>query len=93
MGEAMNILKDALKEAQAAEDLRIALADEEHWNKFGNNPNAIAQKTLRDEFAAAALTGLLAHSEDEVGKPVGKREMVWEAAYRIADKMLEQREL
>jgi hypothetical protein len=47
------------------------------------NTPPIDQITLRDYFAAAALTGLLSD---------GDRKSAVENAYAIADKMLEERE-
>jgi len=47
------------------------------------NTPPIDQITLRDYFAAAALTGLLAN---------GDRKSAVENAYAMADKMLEERE-
>lgn len=47
------------------------------------NTPPIDQITLRDYFAAAALTGLLAN---------GDRKTAVENAYAIADKMLEERQ-
>jgi hypothetical protein len=47
------------------------------------NTPPIDQITLRDFFAAAALTGLLAD---------GDRKSAVENAYAMADKMLEERE-
>lgn len=46
-------------------------------------------KTLRDEFAMAALTGLLAHGLDDDDRPTPARYS--EIAYMIADAMLKQR--
>ena len=46
------------------------------------NTPPIDQITLRDYFAAAALTGLLAN---------GDRKSAVENAYAIADKMIEER--
>jgi len=45
----------------------------------------VTQKTLRDEFAMAALTGALA------GRVVGERTEWAKAAYEIADAMMEAR--
>jgi hypothetical protein len=47
------------------------------------NTPPIDQITLRDYFAAAALTGLLAN---------GDRKSAVENAYAMADKMLEERD-
>lgn len=47
------------------------------------NTPPIDQITLRDYFAAAALTGLLAN---------GDRKTAVENAYAIADKMIEERQ-
>jgi hypothetical protein len=47
------------------------------------NTPSIQEITLRDYFAAAALTGLLAN---------GDRKTAVENAYAMADKMLEERE-
>jgi len=47
------------------------------------NTPPIDQITLRDYFAAAALTGLLAN---------GDRKSAVENAYAMADKMLEERQ-
>ena len=62
----------------------------------GGLPGAPTGMTLRDYFAAAALTGLLANSfHDGVHKPLSHAtnlEMA-EMAYHVADEMLKRRAL
>lgn len=48
--------------------------------------------TLRDRFAMAALTGLLANATDPVARIVELRARVGAYAYEIADAMLAARE-
>lgn len=51
-------------------------------------------RTLRDEFAMAALTGLLAHGEPEYCPAQGQIDprYIQDTAYRLADAMLAARE-
>ena len=57
-----------------------------YGTKDQEQPPIYAGLSLRDYFAAAALTGMLADSES-----VGSNQEIGEAAYRVADAMLKVR--
>ena len=57
-----------------------------------NDPRYLPPKTLRDEFAMAALTALAAKDGDAIG-PYWTHEDKAIAAYRYADAMLEARKV
>lgn len=54
----------------------------------------ITGMTLRDYFAAAALTGLIEHSQTKKGRnhPEASTECLAKNAYAVADSMLKARE-
>lgn len=55
----------------------------------GFTPQGVAILTLRDQFAMAALTGLLMRGGHDHDKRDGRR--YYELAYKIADGMLDAR--